>query len=433
MTSAVQTVGERQIIRLGSPLVIGIRVQGTIGYLSPLHSYHIKARPYLHYFADTLRHLRCDVTLLVSTNHQLDSPTISQFASREFPLSFRLLHDHDDTNASTHRHRRVSALNCTDFFRKVAEERRTSVDRVLFIDSEINYRFAPLQTLILEAYHPLSKRQRRQAVRKRWHESNHLRASAPLASADPSQSSSSSSCSSSPLDEAVRDRRLSGAGDVMHPEERMRLHQQHQRRRQEHQKAIEASLDQSATYDTLLRAEQSYADTLPDPLPSTADHTAPPDDDDHEEDIGGSRDGIRWLGRHDAHKHHETTGQRPNSKGRSREDSVDGPPSVTGDDTTGERPGPLAIPQEDFTLVALADIVTQLAASDLSVRDFLTREPLVECLRVPFHGPAHYLPADNCDSIDCLDWSSTSVSPASTPPSDVPDVEETEEHRNFFR
>lgn len=66
--------------------------------------------------------------------------------------------------------------------------------------------------------------------------------------------------------------------------------------------------------------------------------------------------------------------------------------------------------QEDFTLVAVAEMIKELATSDVSVSEYLKVEPLVEKVRVPMYGTANVLPLDNCDHIEQIDLSQLEVS-----------------------
>ena len=119
----------------------------------------------------------------------------------------------------------------------------------------------------------------------------------------------------------------------------------------------------------------------------------------------------------------------------------------------------LALTVNDYTLVALAELIKDLAASNvpesmyakpeprpsvigsdgkekprkvavgIAVDDFLRLEPLVEKINVPMHGIANYLPMENCDHMDCIDLDKLEVSE----PLIFDDVKETDEHRQMFK
>lgn len=58
--------------------------------------------------------------------------------------------------------------------------------------------------------------------------------------------------------------------------------------------------------------------------------------------------------------------------------------------------------QSDFTLVAAAELIKELTLSEMSVRDYLLLEPLVEKVKIPGWGTANYLPAENCEHMEEL-------------------------------
>lgn len=171
MSSALTLIGDTQVLRLASRLIVGIRLQGTIGFIDPAHPHIIKPRPYLKYLAETLHRLRCDVTLIVPTNPQHDQPLFDRFHAREFPVAFRFLHDQRKFigagGGRGNRKRGIAPNNYTEYLRTAANAANhtgPSLDRVLFIDSEVNYRFSPVQTLVLEMYEPITRRQQRGIV-----------------------------------------------------------------------------------------------------------------------------------------------------------------------------------------------------------------------------------------------------------------------------
>lgn len=459
MSSAIQTVGGNQIVRLGSPLILGIRLQGTLGHVSAANPNQVKARPYIRYLAQTLQHLQCDVTLLVSTNHQFDGHILSQFAALDFPIKFRILHDHSDiARGNSPKNRTVSAKNYTQYFRGVAESHGTTLDRVLFVDSEINYRFTPVQTLVMERFEPLSRRQARQDLRRRMAESRdrERRTSSPVATETERKeedgaaaSTAAATDASSSSREKTRYASSRKGQQQQHPEDRARLDRDRQRRLETHQTHVRAAIADADGHTARLRAEQRFASTLAEPSHSSADDTG----NDDEAEAGG-RGGSGWLGRHDGRKATVTarnpaaaaaaaaaaakngsSGNSDNSGEAGRAEAAGGADGghFTADDFSNS-PSSLAVNLEDFSLVALADMITQLASSDAAVRGFIAMEPLVEKLRVPFHGVTNYLPIENCDFIEVLDWERIKVEEKAARDSGVPDIEEKEdEHGDFFK
>lgn len=118
----------------------------------------------------------------------------------------------------------------------------------------------------------------------------------------------------------------------------------------------------------------------------------------------------------------------------------------------------LALTMNDYTLVALAEMIKDIAASNIpqdiharnsgvpqvvvgpdgkprlrktplgiAVDDYLRLEPLVEKVNVPMHGVTNYLPIENCDHMDELDLAKLEISEP------LEHIEETEEHANMFK
>ena len=121
--------------------------------------------------------------------------------------------------------------------------------------------------------------------------------------------------------------------------------------------------------------------------------------------------------------------------------------------------GKLALTMNDYSLVALGELIKDLAASNIpldtyakkqphspvigvdgtekrkpapagiAVEDFLRLEPLVEKVHVPMHGLSNYLPMENCDHMDCIDLEKLEISEPLT----FDHVNETDEHKQMFQ
>jgi hypothetical protein len=122
----------------------------------------------------------------------------------------------------------------------------------------------------------------------------------------------------------------------------------------------------------------------------------------------------------------------------------------------------LALTMNDYTLVALAEIIKDMAASNvpqdvharpsgvpeivvgkdgktrkrrpplgIAVEDYLRLEPLVEKVSVPMHGLTNYLPIENCDHMDEMDISKLEISEPL--PHEEDNIKETEEHKQMFQ
>ncbi|KAK7197519.1 hypothetical protein NESM_000701700 [Novymonas esmeraldas] len=354
MSSSLVLVGKQQVLPLVSRIVVGIRLQGTIGYIDPAHPYIIKPRPYATYLATTLRRLQCAVVLFVPTNAGHDQAMMDAFYSRDFTVPFRFINDHSKfIGAGGGRGNRKIGLapnNYTEYLRLLANELNGTgqdTSRILFVDAEVNYRFTPVQTIVLDAYQPLTRRQTRDLVR--------------------SQSTASN---------------LFGGG----PSSR------HARRHA----AAESRAANATVHHRVVASVQQMEQEL---------HT-----------------------------------QRHHTQFLMAEQDKAPPPSPSGvvdKDTAEDAAGltrSLAINMEDHSLVALAEMVAEMTASDMSVADYIRTEPLIEKVEVPFHGKANYLAPENCDDIDLLHWDEIEVMEQQARDMAAPaTVVETDEHKGFFR
>jgi hypothetical protein len=92
----------------------------------------------------------------------------------------------------------------------------------------------------------------------------------------------------------------------------------------------------------------------------------------------------------------------------------------------------VAVAENDCTLIALAEMIKELACSNEHVCHFLAREPLVESVRVPFHGHSFVLPKDKCDLVEEFDIDKLEVSEPAVYNEECTIVE-TEEHKAMFK
>ncbi|SCU68512.1 uncharacterized protein TEOVI_000911300 [Trypanosoma equiperdum] len=319
-----------QTIKLRSRLVIGIRLYGSLVAPHPRVSTQIKCRPFLQYFGETLRRLRCDVTLFAPfPNCDSDGKLLNV---KEFPCEYRMVHDPTSGSAGNrnnmYRGRKPSAAarsNFQDYLNEVASELNAPPKRILFIDAEINYRFSPVQTLVLEAFEPRRPR-------------------------------------------------------FCHPHQRS-----------------EAPSDITVAAEGSRRAQRQAAMLEAE---------------------------FEWTQRQQL----QSRRCAPFSPDLYQEKSTPVSDSEV-------REAALAVKREDYTLVALAGLLVELAATDASVADFLRVEPLVEKLRVPFHGNVNYLPIENCDDMMFWDWNAVEVREAESmaTAAETPEVEEREEHQHMFK
>lgn len=407
MSSAITLVGNQQVIALTTRLIIGIRLQGTIGFIDPRSRHIIKPRSYLSYFAETLRRLHCDVTLFVPTNEEHDREMIDAFHDRDFPTPFRYIHDHPKfVGAGSGRGNRkqgLAANNYTEYLRIKANEVNgtgQATDRILFIDSEINYRFTPVQTLILDSYEPLTRRQQREVVKQQR--------SNPFGGATSQHARRYAAAAAKATGSTVR------------------------HRAQVHAQQLRDQLAKTQSSTDFLQAEQARVplvnekdtfESLSARAGGTPSPPRPPATATAEPNGGSSRDGAPRASR----------GRIAGTERRGGTTAADGAEGSGSAAETGMSHA-LAINMEDYSLVALSEMIAEMAASDVAVADYLKMEPLIEKVEVPFHGKANYLPPENCDNIDLLNWDEIQVMEKKARDTGLPEtVEETAEHKDFFQ
>ncbi|KPA77543.1 hypothetical protein ABB37_06920 [Leptomonas pyrrhocoris] len=398
MSSAITLVGNQQVIALTTRLIIGIRLQGTIGYIDPRSPCIIKPRPYLAYFAETLRRLHCDVTLFVPTNEEHDRAMMNCFHERDFPTPFHYIHDHSKFvgvgAGRGNRKKGIAPNNYTEYLRIKANAVNATgqaTDRILFIDSEVNYRFTPVQTLVLDSYEPLTRRQQRELM-KAQHGN-------PFGDVSSQRARRIAAAAAKATGNTVRHRAV--------------VHAQH----------LQEALDKNQSSTEMLRLEQAGV-----PL------VDPQDDTDTLAARGKRpRTPLRPGGTQTA----DRSGRDP--RGRiAGADVQDSSSSTTATDSEASAETSmsraLAINLEDYSLVALSEMIAEMAASDVSVAEYLRMEPLIEKVEVPFHGKANYLPPENCDNIDLLNWDEIKVMEKKARDTGEPEtVEETAAHKDFFQ
>ncbi|KPI86393.1 hypothetical protein ABL78_4544 [Leptomonas seymouri] len=398
MSSAITVVGSQQVIALTTRLIIGIRLQGTIGFIDPRSPHSIKPRPYLSYFAETLRRLHCDVTLFVPTNEEHDRDMMDSFHRRDFPVPFRYIHDHSKfVGAGAGRGNRKQGIapnNYTEYLRIKANQVNgtgQATDRILFIDSEVNYRFTPVQTLILDNYEPLTRRQQRELMK--------VQHGNPFGSVSSQQARRYAAAAASASGSTVRHRAM--------------VHAQH----------IQDQLSKIQSNTDLLRSEQERV-PLVDPG-DDLEALAAPHGKPHMPPRTGGTQAVDVSSRDPRGR---IAGADLKNSGSTAAATTDKGPAETGMSRA------LAINLEDYSLVALSEMIVEMAASDVSVAEYLKMEPLIDKVEVPFHGRANYLPPEHCDNIELLNWDAIEVMEKKARDTGVPEtVEETAEHKDFFR
>ncbi|GET86304.1 hypothetical protein, conserved [Leishmania tarentolae] len=415
MSSAIVLVGDQQVISLASRLVVGIRLQGTIGFVDPANPYMVKPRPYVSYLATTLRRLQCAVALFVPTNTEHDGEMMRMFHRRHFCVPFRYVNDHSKFLGAGagrgNRKRDLAPNNYTEYLRIMANEvNGTGQDtsRILFIDSEVNYRFTPVQTIVLDAYEPLTQRQKRKLAQHQY--------SNPFEDVSSRHAQRYAAVSARARKTTVRHRAV--------------VSEQH----------LQDAVDREQKCIDFLVAEQEAV-----PLPV-----------DMQDGTQGSHGGdlCRFskghpqpcspasspplLGQQRGNVRGRFSGQRstpgPSLSADTESDST--PPDASKGDKEEQQVNmscAVAVNLEDYSLVALAEMIAEMSASDTSVADYIKTEPLIEKVQVPFHGTANYLAPENCDNIDMLNWDEIQVAEKAHDTGVPETVEETADHNGFFR
>ncbi|EPY29698.1 hypothetical protein AGDE_09913 [Angomonas deanei] len=435
MSTAITLVGNSQVLFLNpARLIVGIRLQGTIGHINLNQPNYVRPRPYLHYLSKTLQKLNCDVTLFLPlAPSEQNREMIHMFSHRDFPIPFRVVYDHPSCYDNRHSPAVRSGLaprDYTTFLTEVAQQKGSNGSRVLFLESEINYRFKTTQTLILEDYQPMTRRQQRQLFQKELEEQRMS------------------------VDRGTRTGAMSAAEVA----------------RQKEKEAFQHGATQYDQYTKLLEEEaernRSQRGSSPDGLEDPqavgrggwlGRHTGPTMPVMEEtEVVGTASDVMQRRAAERATAQSLATRAKLVTRGTApfAVDSVeahvvgkDEGPESAGADGTGPQeeeapfssPGTtraLAINMEDYTLIAVAEMLAELASGGSTVEDYLKYEPLVEKLNVPSHGVANYLPIENCDYIETLDWEKVEVREAKREEArrnTVEEVVETDEHKDFFQ
>ncbi|EPY20096.1 hypothetical protein STCU_09158 [Strigomonas culicis] len=301
----------------------------------------------------------------------IEDPMLAHFLQQDFPVPHaRIIHEKATPGgggigrggSSSRAHRGIAADNYAEFLHTLAVEPSvgSNADRILFVDSEINYRFQVPQILVLEAFQPLTRRQRRH---KRFKQLDELALGTMTA------------------EDMVRYGRMS-------PEAV---------RRWEWERGLRSQNADIASQSQLLERERKLNAREGDAVPSA--RTPPP------------------LPTTEAAMPQSGDGDAAASAGLANA---------------------LAVNLEDYTLIALAEMLTELASSGARVREYLKVEPLVEKLHVPMYGEVNYLPIENCDYIEELDWPHIKVVVKGEEEERLREeakeqVVETEEHKDLFQ
>eukprot|EP00796_Vickermania_ingenoplastis_P000604 gene604-332_t len=391
-----------RVLLLQKKLLVAIHLHGTIAQVSDFRPAAIKPRPYLSYLVNTLHKLNCDVHLITSLNPQSDSLALNAFLHQTFgPMPYHVhfeapqgstsslarngsspSHSWNRTGASAGEQRGggsaatpLASRNFMPLLRQRAVSLMSHPDNILFVDAEVNYRFTPLQTVVMEKFVHYTTRQKRRDYRAYVGEeiARHMPPGAP------GESQSSNTFVS--RHEAQAQRMAGETAFLAHEQAVLREREEWARKQQKEMEEME-------------KEEQ-------------------------EENEGAAASPGSSTNKGGNDKHYP---------GASRD---------CGTLVSYQKPLPSSL-VEDFTCVALATLLAELAASTLTVKTFLRREVvLLEPLRIPMHEECFYLAKDNCEDLEMVDWDEVQVMEAKAEErrqEEVgPRVKETAEHASMFQ
>lgn len=447
----------KKLFKLKQKLIVGFYIHGTIAHVSNERPCYIKPRPYLSYLMHTLQRLGCDVHLFTTLNPESDEASLRIFRHQHIGIP-HFLHYEPAANYGTACTRGASACsraglshlpscrtntdglnNATSSgvlgrvrsstagnrfrghspnlssisFKSLLDERAAflaqtagdggyaacSPENVLFIDSEVNYRYSPLQTIVMESYVHYTTREKRQAYKE--YVSGTLRQRGYEDEADKGKKGFAAK------HQAEMERVTAATDFLLKEQEAVRERQGRGRQR------LSSSL--------LCDEDKSDADG------STTSVV---------EDGAATQTSVGGVGT----KKEEGDGAGKNGLSSSST-SLDRSGSLISaspsDIISYEKPIPSAL-LEDHTCVALATLVAELSASSLPVREFLKREVLLlEPVRVPNHAACYYLAKENCEDLETIRWDEVEVEEVKAEErrraDRGPEVPETAEHASFFK
>ena len=121
-------------------LHVGIGLTDTLLWFSTRHNQY-KTRPNLTYFAKILRKNHCDVTVFSPFREEQQVDALRQFRA-DFPHHHRVISRCDDV------------VEYMTIMEAVVASSHSDPRRVLFLDSHMNYKYYPWQTLLVDRFKP---------------------------------------------------------------------------------------------------------------------------------------------------------------------------------------------------------------------------------------------------------------------------------------
>lgn len=121
-------------------LHVGIGLTDTLLWFSTRHGQY-KTRPNLAYFAKVLRKNHCDVTIFSPFREEQQVDALKQFRA-DFPHHHRIISRCDDV------------AEYMTIMESVVASSHSDPTRVLFLESHMNFKFYPWQTLLVDRFKP---------------------------------------------------------------------------------------------------------------------------------------------------------------------------------------------------------------------------------------------------------------------------------------
>lgn len=434
MTSVLTVLeGGRKLLPLRQKLLVAFNIHGTIAEISSSRPVMLRPRPYLSYLFHTLSRLQCDVHFITSLNPTTEGPAVESFLQQHagralFPYhvhyetpstyvssyitpssssssSFRSFHRPHGSAASTRGSPSMGkkAPICRHSFTPVLLRRALAIgstsDHMFCVDTEVNYRFPPLQTIVLEPYTHYTQREKRKAYQAYIAQEVHQQQQRSWRT---TRQHESSATSGGTMNRSSMDANGKKPLGVVMGTKGNRFVDHHEETRQ-----------RMAAQEAFLKEQQPYSTSSSSPvLPSKQDE-------EKNEPIATETGGTTTNVGSEEVAAPPTTGSKVSASSsssssftasRSVSPRVDPTRTETGL-VAYQAPLPSSLLQ-DYICVALATFLTELSAgspSSTTVKGFLQKEPILEPLRVPMHGTCFYLAKENCQDLEMVDWNEVEV------------------------
>lgn len=492
MTSVLKVLeGGKKLLPLCQRLLVAINIHGTIAEVSTSRPVTLKPRPFLSYLLHTLCQLHCDTHFITTLNPCTEGKAVERFFQQhlvgenvffryhihyETPstyVSSSLAHssssrDRGGYACSSHHNRTETTLqgngkrapicrhSLTPLLLRRALAIGSSPDHIFCVDTEVNYRFPVLQTVVLEPFAHYTPREMRKVYRE--YMADAVQQGLPKEGGGGiyrrcgrSSDSEKWEMGNRAVEENGMGRKRKNKFVLFHEEERQRmlakdgflreefLYASYKEEnitkkiqpppQQEREKQEEIASETSTRIRHSSRATSGHHSTAAassgvrgraDINLSEEKATATP-----EIAAGSPKADPAAIPREQSKKEAEKEDHHYSRSPSSSSSCVDvggasplASSSFTSSNTTNTQEMGLVayhspLPSQllkDYICVALATFLTELSAtSATTVKDFLQKEPLLEQLRVPMHGTCFYLAKENCQDLEMVNWDEVEV------------------------